>query len=383
MGLYVRGMRLWHGYRDEDGKWRQARTPYMVGQEREAERYHRAFQRGIDERRAAGLAGPLTLAAYAERWWKEREALGLASAADDKQRIRDHVLPTIGHLLLDEVRARHVKDLVTDMRKGGVLAPRTIRNVYSALSTLYKHAVVDDLVAASPCALPRGIVPGVEDKDPGFRLRAVFSQDELVQLVTSPRLLMDRRVVYALKGLAGMRHGEVAQLRWDHVSRARPLDCIDLMRTKTKMPRRVPVHPALRQMLVAWRGKGWAAVYGRKPGPGDLVVPTRYGNQRSAPEAQEAFLADLATLGLRPRRGHDLRRTFITLARAHGARDEMLKLVSHGPSKKMLDQYTTMPWAPLCEVLLVLKVRLRGDIMARAERVRRAGAFATQPSADD
>ena len=39
---------------------------------------------------------------------------------------------------------------------------------------------------------------------------------------------------------------------------------------------------------------------------------------------------DLALLELRPRRGHDLRRTFITLAQVDGARKDILEAISHG-----------------------------------------------------
>jgi hypothetical protein len=35
---------------------------------------------------------------------------------------------------LDEVRPRHVRDLVLDLRKHGELAPRTVRHVYATLT---------------------------------------------------------------------------------------------------------------------------------------------------------------------------------------------------------------------------------------------------------
>jgi integrase len=59
-------------------------------------------------------------------------------------------------------------------------------------------------------------------------------------------------------------------------------------------------------------------------------VPTRNFTGRTKEEAQHALRQDLAKLGLRPRRGHDLRRTFITLAQVDGARRDLLETVTHG-----------------------------------------------------
>ena len=51
---------------------------------------------------------------------------------------------------------------------------------------------------------------------------------------------------------------------------------------------------------------------------------------------------------LRARRGHDLRRTFITLARADGARADLLEMVRHAPRGNIINIYTSMRWENLC-----------------------------------
>jgi hypothetical protein len=65
------------------------------------------------------------------------------------------------------------------------------------------------------------------------------------------------------------------------------------------------------------------------------------------------------TLGLRKCRQHDLRRTFISLARANGARKDVVQWMSHGPSGDIVDMYTTLPWELLCKELLKIKIELR------------------------
>jgi hypothetical protein len=56
---------------------------------------------------------------------------------------------------------------------------------------------------------------------------------------------------------------------------------------------------------------------------------------------------------------HDLRRTFISLALADGARKDVLRWVTHGPEGDIVDLYTTLPWSALCEAVAALKVTRR------------------------
>jgi len=130
-----------------------------------------------------------------------------------------------------------------------------------------------------------------------------------------PYGLEDRRLLSALKGVAGLRHSEAAGLRWRHFDLTRqPLGALHLGKTKTDVPRAIPVHPMLRLLLDEWQAVGWERIFGRQPSAEDLIIPTRNMTVRQSPESQEAFLNDLTTLAFRRRRGHDLRRTFITLA---------------------------------------------------------------------
>ena len=59
--------------------------------------------------------------------------------------------------------------------------------------------------------------------------------------------------------------------------------------------------------------------------------------------------------------GPELRRTFITHARSGGARPDVLKWATHGPSGDIIDIYTSMPWEPLCEAVSCLKLDLLED----------------------
>jgi integrase len=108
-------------------------------------------------------------------------------------------------------------------------------------------------------------------------------------------------------------------LRWSHYDeQAEPLGALNLAKTKTGVPRRVPVHPTLARVLAEWRLAGWERTFGRMPTPDDFVTPTRNMTERTAQETPKQLHHDLDTLEFRRRRGHDLRRTFITLAQVAG-----------------------------------------------------------------
>ena len=121
----------------------------------------------------------------------------------------------------------------------------------------------------------------------------------------------------------------------------------------------VPVHPVLAEVLATWKLGGWQRLMGRAPGPNDLIIPSRMGRNRSRHHSLDKFHEDLERLGMRLRRQHDLRRTFVTLARADGARKDVLETVTHGGrGSDTIDLYTSLPWASVCEEVAKLRVSL-------------------------
>ena len=105
------------------------------------------------------------------------------------------------------------------------------------------------------------------------------------QLIGDPRIPVERRVLWSLKALAGLRHGEAAALRWRHYDTAmEPLGRLTIAmsfdshafeekRTKTETTRYVPVHPLLAEILKVWHEQHWESIFGRKPDADDLIVP--------------------------------------------------------------------------------------------------------------
>jgi integrase len=328
-----------------------------------------------------GGASGTTLAQYVEKWIAMREASGVRSIRNESQRLRQHVVPVLGDKRLTDVRRQDVRALVAAFQStpskatGKPPAPRMVHRVYEDLRTMLAHAAeVDEIIPASPCTLKvvRGELPKKRDADPRWRANAVFTRDEVEQLLSDSRIELPRRATYALMFLTGSRIGEVVGVHWkDYDPASQPLGRLVFAtqhggdELKTEVPREVPVHPVLASVLATWKLEGFELYLGRKPKPDDYIVPrlrTKGPNPiafQGAKTVWRHLQEDLALLGHRPRRLHDSRRTLITLARADGARPDLLHFITHGPSASMMDLYSSPPWATLCEQISCLRISLR------------------------
>lgn len=364
--------RLYVCVKDAGGDWKQMRTPFFRGDEAQARRFVRQWKDqllGGKTIRSPELSGKVTVRQFGPKWLENRREVGIADVENDEGKLRNHIYPAIGNMLLDDVRPQHIAEIILELRRSGH-APRTVRNVYSAIRCLFRDAEIAGLTTNRPCILTWHQLGKLHDKKLGWRSKAVFTRDELVALVTDPRVPEDRRVLYALLGIAMLRHGEGAGLRWVNTElETKPLGKILVVTsylsdwTKTRVERWMPIHPFLAEMLRVWKGSGWARVFGRLPREDDLVVPVAPEPARQGPTKTPGGLRDknfswkrlkkdLETLGLRHRRIHDLRRTGISLARADGADKHILKRGTHAPPRDVMELYTSVDWDVLCRETL-------------------------------
>lgn len=320
----------------------------------------------------AASASPGVLS-YAREWIKKQR---YESAPKDAARIELYLAKgPLADRPLAELRPRHVLEYITWLGeqpslRGGTLAPRTIRGAYDVLRRSLDAAVIDELLTANPCAPIRGKLPSIEDKDPTARETWVYTRDEIVRLLTDPRILPVRRVCYALQFVTGMRVGELAVLRWkDYDASMKPLGRLTIRRavksvslreaqTKTAAVKLVPVHPALASVLDAWRAAGWAEYMGQTPKIDDLVVPNKDGKVRNTNRQNRDLGRDCRRIGLVHRHQHAMRHTFITLVQDDGADGQVIRWITHAPPRTAFDNYTRAQWNRLCEELLKLRIDL-------------------------
>lgn len=356
--------RLYLQVKDEAGAWRQRGTGLLDTPEG-----HAAAEAMLSEIRiaihateeaAGGEVGALTVERWVRTWLRRRD---VADVENDRIRLALHVLPVIGAMRLEDVRPRHLVEVVERLRRAE-RAPRTIRNVYSVTKALFRDARIADVCESDPCILTHRQLGRIRDAKPGWRDSAVYGRAELVALLSDPRIPEDRRVSYGVLGLAGLRTGEMAGLRWASVQAGEPLGRLvvstsyDRGRTKTGEERWAPIHPTLAAMLAEWRLAGWARVFDRAPVPADLVLPVPPARNRGPRRKVGALRTkkwvwwrlqhDLQVLGLRARRVHDLRRSFISLAVSDGADERLLRRGTHAAPRHVMGLYLSPEWEALC-----------------------------------
>jgi len=318
------------------------------------------------------LATPITVESYFQQWIQQRE--DKRTVKDQATHIRKHVLPVLGGHALSDLKIRNVRQWMQKLKKKD-LSPKTVRNIYGTFSKMCVHAVQDELLNANPCKLNERDLPDRIDSPKFNRHKAVFSVDEVVQIITSPLIPLRRRVFYAAAFLTGQRVGEVAGLNWgDYFPDEKPLGRLsvnkqfhtkyrDITFTKTGATREVPVHTVLARFLEEWRNVEWPKTFGRKPTKQDILIPNVTETESETKpiywrtdSLRKYFKKDLARLGLRTRRVHDCRRTFISLAGDGNASQDSIRWVTHARSKDIVAQYTTCSWSRLCSVVEAIKL---------------------------
>lgn len=321
-----------------------------------------------------------TVAEFARAWLSTLTHL---AKRFEERIVENHILPSaLGAMRLREVEPHHVGAWVAEIRqkpsqKGkGTLAPLTIRSMVHVLKKMFVSALFERKVAFNPCVLPAGIVPSARDKVVGARRGWRYTRDEVETLISDLTIPHDRRALYALLFLTGVRVGEVVVLRWSDVDSARqPLGCVTVSRaysetgriekgTKTGAVREAPIHPTLAAALAEWKLSGWQRIYGRTPEAHDLIFPTRGMRRRHNRNVYTQLQGDCAARGIRPRRLHGTRATFISLGIDDGARSDVLAKITHTRvERSAFDVYRTEAWETLCAEVAKLRVVRRIEVL--------------------
>lgn len=316
--------------------------------------------------------GRTNFADYANSWLEKRAAAGLKSEQDYRGVLDRYILPTFGERPLEEIRTLEIRDWVGSLRSSD-LAPRTVLNVYAILRNVMSYAVADEVITRSPCQLRKNDLPKNVDKRPDFRALAQFSRDEVRRILDARgRIPFRWLVLYAALFLTGARVGEMLALRWERIDFGlTPLGRVLIAEsyssknkrvgsTKTNIAREVPIHSTLEPFLREWHAEGYAKATGHEPAPSGLVFPrarSRVLSPMRSTVVLHRFHSDLERLGMRPRRIHDTRRTFVTLACAEdGASVDVLRRITHARPGDVHSAYREVSWEERCREISKLKV---------------------------
>lgn len=242
-----------------------------------------------------------------------------------RQRLEQHIVPTLGSRPIHEVTLRDVRRLAERLGAAG-LAPSTVTGIIGILSGLFRYAVKGGVLERNPVRdLDRDDRPGVgRMTEPRY-----LSAAELERLLAG--LTDTFRPVAAACAFAGLRASEALGLRWRDLDlKAGTLTVSGQLGTNgERVPLKseasaatLPLLPALARELQAHRSRQ-AGRDLRRVHADALVFTTGRGKPQGRRNALRAVHAagDAAGLndGREPVGLHDLRHSFVGLALAAGA----------------------------------------------------------------
>ena len=175
---------------------------------KEAEFALRSFQADLDKG-ANPLPATTTVSEWAMQWLASERVKALRSSTRRRyeQLMRDWIIPELGSIEARQVRARHVRLMLE--QAGAQMAPASVTQLRSVLSSMMASALEAELIDANPVAGVRR--PKVDRPD-----LAVPTAEDLGRLMTAAN-----NTTWAVPVLVscttGLRRGEVLGLRWKDI----------------------------------------------------------------------------------------------------------------------------------------------------------------------
>ena len=189
---------------------RRRRRFTVKGTKRDAQQ---ALREAESERDHGGVdPNRITTGEWLEHWLEQRVrdgALSPGTIESYRGTVRAHLTPALGPVLLQELRADHVRALKDDLSRGR--GPATVRNILALLRQALQAAVTAELLARNPAsAVPN---PSLAR---GRRERRALDETEIIELLrVAEGTAYDMVVRFALA--TGARRGELLGAAWDAI----------------------------------------------------------------------------------------------------------------------------------------------------------------------
>ena len=232
--------------------------------------------------------------------------------------LRVHLNPFFGDTAIDRIGEPDVTRLLVRLRRLG-RKPKTIRNIFSTLHSVFELAIRRRWVATNPCKYVD--LPAVS---PSGDIRYLTQPELLAVLergVPDDALGRVERALYLMAAMTGLRQGELLGLRWQDLDadarKVRVRQAFVRGEFKTPKSRRgtrgVPMAP---ELDVALRELARATAFGSDS---DLVFAhPETGEPLDRSKVRKRFQRACRRAGVRVVRFHDLRHTFGTRVAASG-----------------------------------------------------------------
>ncbi len=328
---YGQGKRWLARWRDDRGQ--QCKRSF----ERQADARH--FLAKVTTDLASGAytdhrGGRMPFREYAESW-RLAQVHRPTTVCQVETNLRRHAYPTFGDRALASVRPSEIQAWVRGLDRD--LQPATIEVVYSFVSSIFRAAVKDRLIPASPCIDIR--LPKIEPK----RIEPMATEQVEALIHAIPERY---RALVILGAGCGLRQGEAFGLTVDRVNWLKRTLTVDrqLIQVKGSQPslaqlktpasyRTIPLPTVVTEALASHLAR-FPAIDGYvfTDGAGLPLKRTRFC-EVWRPACRRAGLADAITF-------HDLRHFFASLLIHHGESVKVVqKRLGHKNASETLDTY--------------------------------------------
>ena len=240
---------------------------------------------------------------YAVEWLKRKRKLKENTRVFYERHLKHYIIPTLGQM---DIASISVSDVQMMLDKYDRLSRKTLKEMKSTLSQIFKYAISDELIRKNPCDSVDIVIPS-NRKSERKALILTDYQDIISHLES---LTGKEKRFLALCLFTAMRRGEVLGLRWEdiysgaiHVKRnvthpQKNQPCITTPKTKAGV-RTIPMIEPLKQALSPFEETGFI-IGGENP-----ITMTMYNSM------WRHILASVDMHGATP---HVLRHSYLTYA---------------------------------------------------------------------
>lgn len=169
-----------------------------------------ADSRYEDTHGTTGITSTVTVDTWFNYWYDNLIVdLSPNTRRNYKERYEKNVKPTIGKMCMSDVKPMHCKMILNNMM--AVYAGSTIRQTYIAMGTMFRAAVMNDVISKHPMDGVRYTKPVKAASD--HRVSSIEEQRKFLEVAKTSHNYYQ----YALILETGLRTGEMIGLTWDAV----------------------------------------------------------------------------------------------------------------------------------------------------------------------
>lgn len=227
---------------------------------------------------------------FASQWYEANQGSWRPKTRVDYMwQLSNHLLPFFAGHRLSQITVREVDRYKSAKVRQGVLSPTSINKTITRLAQILELAVRYELIVRNPAkgkeARVKASKPAPVWIDRAEHIAALLdAAGELDQAARRDRQHVPRRAMLATLVYAGLRIGELTELRWRDVDLAASRVTVRASKTDAGV-REIDMLPVLRDELLALKAGS------RHTEVNDRVFPTRTGSEHGASNIRRRVLA--------------------------------------------------------------------------------------------